>query len=273
MSAIIESHRKMSDNSFWKKSAEPEEVAAMSTAAAIKPSHPEKVIEPLAPPKLHEGDRLTRDEFERRYSAMSAVVKAELVEGVVHIMPSPVSAESHGDQHAWMVGWLVHYEAFTPGVRVSDNATVRLDWDNEPQPDALLRILPQFGGQTRIENDYIAQAPELVVEIARSSVSYDLHDKKKEAYRRNGAREYVVWRIEDRLIDWYVLRGGSYELLALSADGIYRSEVFPGLWLDPAAMIAGNLQKVLAVLQQGLASDEHAKFVDQLKSKANPQVE
>ena len=210
-------------------------------------------------PPLRPGDRLTRDEFERRYHAMPDVKKAELIEGVVY-MPSPVSNESHGAPHADLITWLGVYKAATPGVQVSDNATVRLDWDNEPQPDALLRIVPKCGGQSRDEAGYIANGPEWVGEVAASSVSYDLHDKK-EAYRRNGVREYLVWRVEDGAIDWFVLRGGSYEPLKPGDDGIYRSEVFPGLWLDAKSLLAGDTRQVLDVLNTGIRSAEHQAFI------------
>ena len=212
-------------------------------------------------PPLRTGDRLTRDEFERRYEVRPDV-KAELIEGVVHVS-SPVSTTHHGAPHARLIGWLVHYESQTPGVEVADNATVRLDWDNVPQPDAFLRILPEFGGQSRTENGYVALAPELAAEVAASSVSIDLHDKKN-AYRRNGVREYVVWRVEERAIDWFVLRGGLYEPLELSSDGLYQSEVFPGLQLDPRALVDGNLARVLERLQQGLQTDEHRQFANQM---------
>ena len=161
---------------------------------------------------------------------------------------------------------LVAYKVGTPGVEVSDNATVRLDWDNEPQPDASLRILPEFGGQSRNEDGYVALAPEWVGEIAGSSASYDLHDKL-EAYRRNGVREYFVWRTEDAALDWFVHRGGRYERLEAGANGLLRSEVFPGLWLDPAALLAGDLRRVLEVLNAGLASPEHESFVAQLQAR------
>lgn len=225
------------------------------------PTTSAEVLHPLRP-----GDRLTRDEFEHRYRAMPHVKKAELIEGVVY-MPSPVSTEGHGAPHAKLIGWLVHYEAQTPGVQVADNATVRLDWDNEPQPDAFLRILPERGGQTRDEDGYVTHGPEWAGEIAASSSSYDLHDKK-EAYRRNGIREYVVWRVEDGAVDWYVLRGGRYDLLQADSDGIYRSEVFPGLWLDPNALLASDMRRVLEVLEQGLAASEHADFVKRLAASA-----
>jgi Uma2 family endonuclease len=222
------------------------------------PTTSAKLLPPLRP-----GDRLTRDEFERRYRAMPDVKKAELIEGVVY-MPSPVSTEGHGAPHAKLIGWLVQYEAQTPGVQVADNATVRLDWDNEPQPDAFLRILPAHGGQTRDQDGYVTHGPELAAEITASSSSYDLHDKK-EAYRRNGIREYIVWRVEDGAVDWYVLRGGRYDLLPAGSDGIFRSEVFPGLWLDPNALLAGDMRQVLEVLKQGLATSEHIDFVQGLK--------
>lgn len=214
-------------------------------------------------PPLYAGDRLTRDEFERRYEAMPEIHKAELIEGVVY-MPPPVSNDDHGRRHFDLIGWLALYRAATPGVQGGDNSTLRLDLTNVPQPDAFLRILPEFGGQSRDKDGYVEGAPELIAEVAASSASYDLHDKLN-AYRRNGVLEYLVWRVWDREVDWFGLHKGRYVKLPLSADGIYQSRVFPGLWLDPAAIIGGNLQRALAVLQQGLATSEHAKFVTQLQ--------
>jgi hypothetical protein len=119
---------------------------------------------------LEPGDRLTRPEFERRYGAMPHLKKAELIEGVVYV-PSLVRHEGHGRQHSALNCWLAVYGASTPGVEVSDNATVRLDLDNEPQPDLLLRIVS--GGQSHVDSDgFISGAPELVAEIASSSVAY-----------------------------------------------------------------------------------------------------
>jgi Uma2 family endonuclease len=215
--------------------------------------------------RLEHGDHLTRAEFERRYDQMPHLKKAELIEGVVY-MPPPVSNEGHGAPHADFMGWLAYYRWHTPGVEAADNSTVRLDWDNEPQPDAMLRVLPECGGQSRDEDGYVALAPEWVGEVAASSTSYDLHEKKK-VYRRNGVREYLVWRVADRAIDWFVLRGGRYDSLAAGNDGIYRSEVFPGLWLDAAALLAGDMRRVLAVLQQGIESPPHAEFVAQLAAR------
>jgi hypothetical protein len=215
-------------------------------------------------PRLENGDHLTREEFERRYTALPRLKKAELIEGTVH-MPSPVSSR-HSGPHLDLCGWLWSYRNGTPGVDGGDNATVRLDADNEPQPDALLFIKPEFGGQIRIDEDHIFRgAPELIGEIAVSSVSIDLHSKKN-VYRRGGVREYIVWRIDDEAVDWFVLREGRYEALAPDA-GILKSTVFSGLWLDPAALLSGQTQTVLNVLQQGLASPEHAAFVSRLQRK------
>jgi Uma2 family endonuclease len=215
-------------------------------------------------PILENGDRLTRAEFERRYDAMPYLKKAELVEGVVYV-PSPVRHRQHGSPHAHLIGWLFLYAVNTPGVEVGDNSSVRLDLDNEPQPDALLRIDPARGGQTHISEDGIIEgAPELVAEVASSSVSYDLH-AKLHVYRRSGVREYIVWRVLERQIDWFVLRAGQYERLPLDAQGLLRSEIFPGLWLDPAAFVRGDLPTVLTIVQQGLGSPEHVAFVARLR--------
>jgi Uma2 family endonuclease len=215
-------------------------------------------------PPLENGDRLTRAEFERRCDAMPELKKAELIEGEVH-MPSPVSFGWHGHPHTRLVTWLGNYETDTPGVEAGDNATVRLDLDNETQPDAFLIIRPERGGQTRIsEHQYIEGAPELVAEVASSSASYDL-GKKQHVYRRSGVREYVVWRVLDREIDWFVNHEGRFERMLPAADGILRSTVFPGLWLDPTALVRGDKGTVKAVLQQGLNSPEHADFVARLE--------
>jgi hypothetical protein len=119
-------------------------------------------------------------------------------------------------------------------------------------------------------DDYVGGGPELVAEIAASSVRTDRNAKLR-AYRRNDVREYILWRIEDEAIDWFVLRDGEYERLPLT-DGIYRSAVFPGLWLDPTAMVGYDIATVFAVLQQGIASAEHASFVDRLRQGASRQT-
>jgi hypothetical protein len=216
-------------------------------------------------PPLENGDHLTRDEFERRYRAMPAVKKAELIEGVVY-MPSPVRFDVHGEHHADLVTWLGVYRLHTRGVRIADNSTVRLDLDNEPQPDAALFIDRVCGGRVLIDEEgYIVGAPDLVGEIAASSVSIDL-GQKFFVYRRNAVCEYLVWRVEDRAIDWFVVRSGQLERMQAASDGSLRSAVFPGLWLDAAALLGGDLPRVHQVLHLGLASPEHAAFAARLAS-------
>ncbi|WP_413175039.1 Uma2 family endonuclease [Anabaena azotica] len=210
-------------------------------------------------PPLENGDRLTRSEFERRYHTMPDVKKADLIEGIVYIA-SPLRVTGHGEPHADIMTWLGVYKAFTPGVKLADNTTVRLDADNEPQPDALLRI--ENGGQSRISaDDYVEGAPELIVEIAASSAAIDAHDKLK-VYRRNQVQEYLIWRVYDGEFDWFILKDGEYRQLEVNKEGVICSQIFPGLWLDKSALLTGNLAKVLEILQQGLASAEHQSFLE-----------
>jgi len=215
---------------------------------------------------LENGDHLTAAEFERRYNAMPELKKAELIEGVVY-MSSAVRFVQHGEQHFQLITWLGYYQAYTQGIRGADNSTIRLDLDNIPQPDALLLMDPAAGGQAQIDADgYILHAPELAGEVAASSASYDLHTKLT-VYRRNGVREYLVWRVEDNAIDWFVLHQRQFDRLAADAAGVYRSEVFPGLWLDAPALLRGDLAAVFATLQQGLATSEHAALVAGLRAR------
>jgi Uma2 family endonuclease len=217
-------------------------------------------------PPLESGDRLTRYEFEHRYQAMPYIKKAELIEGVVYVA-SPVRMANHGRPHAALVGWLMVYKAATPGVDLGDNATVRLDADNEPQPDALLRIEPEVGGNSRIsDDDYVEGVPELIAEIAASSASYDLNDKLN-AYRRNGVQEYIVWQIYENRLNWFSLQEGRYVTLEPDGVGVIRSQIFPGLWLAVNALREGGLAEVLAVLQQGLQTAEHQAFVEHLNQE------
>lgn len=214
-------------------------------------------------PPLENGDRLARSEFERRYHAMPHLKKAELIEGIVY-MASPLRFEPHAEPHGDLMGWLWTYKTATPGVRLGDNPTVRLDLDNEPQPDAVLLIDAAAGGRSRLSTDgYIEGAPELVVEIAASSVAIDLRDKKR-AYRRNGVQEYIVWQVFDQQLSWFRLQDEEYIPLTTNTEGIICSQVFPGLWLAVSALLEGNMQDVLAVLQAGLNSAEHLAFMQTL---------
>ena len=214
-------------------------------------------------PILENGDRMTRNEFERRYHQMPNVKKAELIEGIVYVA-SPLRYQQHGQPHSDIMTWLGVYRAATPKVYSADNTTVRLDLDNEPQPDALLRLEESVGGNSRIsEDDYVEGAPELIVEIASSSASYDLYDKLQ-VYRRNGVREYLIWLVEDQEFRWYVWMEGSYQQLSPDESGLLKSPFFPGLWLDVSALLAGEMQQVLSVLNSGISSSEHQALVEQL---------
>jgi Uma2 family endonuclease len=223
-------------------------------------------------PPLESGDRLTRHEFERRYQAMPQIKKAELIEGVVYVA-SPVRATRHGRPHAKIMTWLGTYWVATPGVDLQDNTTVRLDADNEPQPDALLRLEPEVGGNSRIsDDDYVEGAPELIAEIAASSASYDLNAKLN-VYRRNGVQEYIVWQMYENRLDWFSLQEGRYVSLQPDETGVIRSSVFPGLWLAVNALREGDLAQVLAVLQQGIQTVDHQTFVERLNLPVQPREE
>jgi Uma2 family endonuclease len=218
--------------------------------------------------ELVDGDRMTADEFERRYWASPHIRKAELIGGVVYVA-SPVTLD-HCKPHGLVPQWLGFYQLRTPFLSCGVEGTVRLGNLNQPQPDIHLRIDEAHGGRSRISLDrYVEGAPELLIEIAVSSKAFDLKEKL-EAYQRSGAPEYIVWRVLDQAIDWFILRDGKYDRLPLGPDGIYRSEVFPGLWLDTGAMIDGDLPAIYRAVQLGLATPEHAAFVAKLRAAAAP---
>jgi Uma2 family endonuclease len=236
-------------------------MSAISTA--ISPSRSRR--NPIPP--LQSGDRLSRAEFERRYDATPNLKKAELIEGVV-FMPPPVAQEGHSSEHFDIITILGIYRIATPGIEGGDNGSLRLDLDNMPQPDTFLRILESHGGQSRIDADrYVEGAPEFVAEVAATSASHDLHAKLN-VYRRNGVKEYLVWRTLDRAIDFFILQDGNFESLPRNKRGVFQSKVFPGLWLDPDALVSRNMVKVESVMRKGIASREHAAFVATLKKEA-----
>jgi Uma2 family endonuclease len=218
------------------------------------------------PEPLDSGDRLSTDEFLRRYEARPELKNAQLIEGIVH-MPSPVRITQHAVPDGLIHLWLATYAARTLGVEFAPNATAILDAGNAPQPDSLLRILPKFGGRTNVnDKGYLVGAPELVVEVAATSVSIDLHDKLR-AYCRTGVKEYLVWRTYEEKFDWFVLDQDKYRPLSSGSDQIIRSVQFGGLWLDLAALHAMDSAKVLDTLQRGLESSEHAAFVAGLRKR------
>ncbi len=212
-------------------------------------------------PPLENGDHLDQKTFHARYEAMPEDTRAELIGGIVY-MSSPLK-RPHGKMHMRTSHWLQEYEDATPGTEGFDNATSILGEESEPQPDLCLLITPNKLGQTRDENEYIVGAPELIVEIASSTESIDLHRKRRD-YQEAGVREYVVVALRQARVFWFILRNSQFEELAPGHDGIFRSEVFPGLWLDPAALLRRDAACIREVLQQGLATPGHAAFVSRL---------
>ncbi len=188
-------------------------------------------------PRLENGDRLTREEFHRRYCRRPDIKKAELIEGVVYVA-SPVGFDTHGEPQFAIVGWLFHYRARHPEVRGGDNATVLLDDSNEVQPDACLwHEAP--GGPRLTADHYVEGPPQLVVEVAASSARRDL-GPRREAYRRNGIQEYILWRVLEQDLAWFGLENGEYVRLEPDADGVIESIEFPGLRLNVAKLLAGD---------------------------------
>ena len=214
-------------------------------------------------PLLIHGQRLDQPTFHERYEAMPPETRAELVGGAVY-MPSPVRGE-HGGTDDTVSFWLGHYRRFTKGLKTGKNATTILGESGETQPDSQLRIPEELGGQTRLVEGYISGAPELVIEVARSSRAYDL-GAKKDDYERAGVLEYLVVELDPDRIHWFIRRGDRFEEQAPDPDGVFRSRVFPGLWLDPQALYAEELDRLIEILEQGLATPEHAEFAARLRA-------
>jgi Uma2 family endonuclease len=217
------------------------------------------------PSTLVEGRRLDQPTFHALYEAMPPGTRAELIDGVVY-MPSPVGS-AHSRAHVPVFLWLGHYAENTPGVEVLANPTTVLGWKGEPQPDAVLRILPECGGRSHEEQGYIHGAPELIVEVSKATRYIDLGPKKAD-YERAGAQEYLVRAIEPDEIFWFAQDQGVLVPI-VGDDALYRSAVFPGLWLDPIALLAGDTRRLRAVVDLGCATPEHAAFVARLEGARN----
>jgi Uma2 family endonuclease len=231
-------------------------------------AHPtqHRLIDPTFPP-LENGDRMTRAQFERAWDNMPDLKKAELLNGVVYMAP-PVSAGHHGMPHSDLVFWLGSYRVRTPGVDQAADSTLRLPGDNDPQPDASLFVLREYSGTAWLDDKgYLRGTPNLVAEVSATSASYDRH-QKLEVYRAAGIAEYLIHRVFDGAIDWFALRDGRYQPLPVGTDGVVRSVALPGLWLDPEALVGRDMARVSVVLQAGLASPEHAAFVERLRAVA-----
>ena len=215
-------------------------------------------------PIVESGDQLDQATFHERYTAMPSGFRAELIGGVV-IVPPPLRPE-HGEYHALIMGWLTTYWGATPGTRARDNATAILGEQSEPQPDGALIIEPMYGGRTGFSEDgYAIGPPELIVEVASSSESIDLNTKRRD-YEQAGVLEYVVIVIRQQVIRWFILQEEQYQEVAVDTDGVFKSAVFPGLWLDADALLQLDVSRVLETLRKGLTTQAHDTFVQQLQA-------
>lgn len=213
-------------------------------------------------PRLENGDHLTQPEFHRRYRDYPEDVKAELIGGIVYM--AAALRRPHATYHPELIGALWVYKAATPGVELLDSATIILGKGTEVQPDLALRLLPEWGGQSSTNPEgYITGAAELMAEVSHSTLSLDMN-KKKVDYQRAGVREYIVLCIEEKELYWFDFRLG--RPIKPNRRGIMRSHVFPGLWIDPRAMMDRDSSRIMAVAQQGVASREHAAFVKRLQA-------
>ncbi len=216
-------------------------------------------------PMLETGDNLTRNEFLRVWKQLPHIKRAELIGGVVY-MSSPQRKE-HGNMDRCISGWLWVYAINTPGCEGGDNTTSLIGEDC-PQPDHYLAILPEHGGKSWGQ-EYVEGAPELIAEVSFSSASIDLHQKRV-SYQKAGVQEYLVILLKKQEIRWHRLVKGKYRRMLPDAKGIYRSRVFPGLWLDSKSLFANEMPLVLATLQQGISSAEHRRFVAELQQRKRP---
>jgi Uma2 family endonuclease len=210
---------------------------------------------------LKDGDHLDRKTDHARYEAMPESFRPELIGGFVYLRSQVNRLQSRSKVR--LLAWLSSYETATPGVEADGTTTVLLGDHSEPEPDASLVLITPGMSQTWIEDDYLAGAPELVLELGMTPAGIELH-QLREDYQQAGVREYLVVVQRPAQVLWFVSRGGQFQELAPGSDGILRSEVFPGLWLDPAALLHLDGARVLEVLRQGLATPEHAAFVASL---------
>ena len=224
----------------------------------MRPRSPKVQKSPLPP--LHNGDHLTQPEFHRRYEAYPEDVKFELIGGIVYLA-SPVK-RLHGTYSPQLSLVLTAYKAGTPGLEVADNMTAILGQESEPQPDLMLRLLKECGGQSEYnEDDYLVGAPELVAEVAHSSKAIDM-GRKRQDYLEAGVQEYLVLCLEEQELHWFHFP--SRRKLKADRNSVWKSRIFPGLWLDEPALLARDSAQLIATVQQGLATPEHEAFARRL---------
>jgi len=226
---------------------------------AIRPAKLETATE--GEEELRPGDHLDQAAFHKLYQSAGPNVHAELIGGVVY-MSSPTSPR-HARRQGFASAWLGVYAALTPGTVFYDNASIVLSDQDEPQPDAMLTIEQPADEKSEDEHAF-HRVPELVCEVAYSSHAYDLFEKKR-LFERYGVKEYVVFAMRQSTVSWFVRSDeGVYETHPSDEAGIFKSIVFPGLWLDSQALMRKDMAAVLHVLNQGIASEEHGRFVQAL---------
>ena len=218
-------------------------------------------------PELREGEQLDREEFMDRWEALPDLKYAELIGGKVSLRLFPLSLD-HGAGDSGASSLLYNYAAATPGCASYGESTWYMR-DDAPEPETALVILPEYGGQSktfmRNGKRFGIGAPELIVEVSLSTRSYDL-SVKKELYRKAGVLEFPCIQPEKKKVNWFRLVDGHYVELK-PKGGVYRSLIFPGLWLDAKALFAGHSARVLDVLREGLDSPEHAAFKAELAGR------
>lgn len=214
-------------------------------------------------PLLENGDHLDQKTFHALYEQTPEGFRAELIGGVVFVA-SPVRYRHRGGTF-YVSNWLGAYQQHTPGVEGLGEGTVILGPEDEPEPDATLSILPEYGGRSYEEAGYQAGAPELVVEVSLSSVSIDL-TRKKQQYELAGVDEYVVFVERSREVKWFVNAESGFRPLPADEDGLFRSRRFPGLWLNAAAFWNRDLHGLAAAVEAGCSTPEHAAFVAELEA-------
>lgn len=227
------------------------------------------MISPINPqpeaavPFLHDGDRLTMEEFERRWDAMPNLKHAELIEGQVYMNAAALRWDWHSEPHGLLVSVMTHYARVTDGVLFGSDPSVRMNPSSMPQPDAVLRVSEKIGGLSQIQKGYVVGRPEFVIEVSGSTDRHDL-GAKKTLYLNTGVPEYLNWSVPDEQIVLFRLQSSSYEKVAEDHTGILKSLILPGLWFDPAALIRGDRPRIYEVMDMGIASPEHKEFVQEL---------
>ncbi len=217
-------------------------------------------------PPLRHGDRLTVEEFERRWAAMPELKHAELIEGLVFMNAAALRWDWHAEPHGLVVHVMTSYSFATPGVRFGLEPSIRMEPASMPQPDAVLRVDERSGGRSRLEGGYLVGSPEFLMEISGSSEKHDLREKKA-LYLRAGVQEYLNWSVLDERILLFALSGSEYLEVSPGNDGILKSSTLPGLWFDPVGLVRADHERISGVLQGGLQSPEHQAFVKELERR------